>query len=466
VRASAIVLAILALGVAGYTWFETLTGSWRSAPNEIRWHAADGTPIRDHDPELWEGCRFVERSGFDGIIDGERWITPCVDPDRNSAFAWIEPARGVGKLAWPIPRELRFDRTVAAIPAPDGVTVLVWFGESEELVVGFAGRDGWLRGPERITDQQAPDTLRAVAWVDGALELVIQNFEIVRVPARGEITRRTLARCASCDEHVVFHGPRGWTALAEESPPNDRAMLFAGNVPAEKTALAFDALRDVDQFVTGLVDIPAHMAGQPSGVMLTADLRLVSHPESPIAGATVNSAVVYVRRRGDAIERHLVWDTDNATVGAQRLGGMTFVARDKADQPLEIGSSMTTLATVAAASDCVFSSGVWMPDGDGFVLATVDGCYVRVDRELRRRGAPTIEDYLDARAPAMSPAARWRIAFVLLGLFPMLFVTIAIGAIARRRLVAQAVSIGALLYLAAAVPALVTVLPLFTSSSS
>jgi len=463
VRALAIVLAILAFGVAGYTWYETLTGSWRAAPNEIRWLAADGTPIRDYDPALWEGCRFLEHTDLDGLIDGERWILPCIGPDHRYAFAWIEPARGVGKIAWPIPHELRFHRTKAVVPAPDGVTVLVWMTELEKLVVGFAGRDGWLRGPERITDQKAPDTLRAAAWVDGALELVIQNFEIVRVPARGEITRRTLARCASCDEHVVFHGPRGWTALAKEAPPGDRAMLFAGNVPAVTTALAFDALRDLDQFVTGLVEFPAHMAGQPSGVILTADLRLVPHPAAPIAGATVNSAVVYVHRRGDAIERHLVWDTDN--VSAQRVGGMTFVARDKADQPLEIGSSTATLAPVATDSDCLFSSGLWMPDGDGFVLATLDGCYVRVDRELRRRGAPDIDDYLDARAPGMSPAASWRIAFVLLGLFPVLFVTIAIGAIAKRRLVAQAVALGALLYLGAAVPALVTVLPLFSSSS-
>jgi hypothetical protein len=340
------------------------------------------------------------------------------------------------------------------------VTVLVWFTENEKLVVGFAGRDAWRRGPERITDQDAPDTLRAAAWVDGALELVIQNFEIVRVPERGAITRRTLARCASCDEHVVFHGPRGWTALAEEPHPGDRAMLFAGNVPAVKTTLDFDALRGVDLFVSGLVDIPVHMAGQPSGVMLAADLRLVPHPEAPLAGATVSSAAVYVTRRGDAIERQLVWDTDSGTVSTQRLRGMTFTVRDRDDQPLAIGPTRDMLVPVASASDCMFSSSVWMRDGDGFVIATIDGCYVRVDRELRRRGAPGIDDYLDTRAPAMTPAASLRIMFVLLGLFPALFITIAIGAIVRRRLVPQAVALGALLYLAAALPALVTVLPL------
>jgi hypothetical protein len=139
-----------AAAIAAVAWAYVARSSWITAPHAFAWRS-DACEPRDED----------------SIVLGDRVIASC-----TRGWAWLDPRRGVAKLAWPIAVE---NKGLVGI-AVNGQMFSVAFRSSDGLYAGVAGRDMWLLAPQRIADTRFQ--VVAMAWIGEHAELVLTTTNL------------------------------------------------------------------------------------------------------------------------------------------------------------------------------------------------------------------------------------------------------------------------------------------------
>ena len=509
---------VLLLGslITGFAWYRVLDRTdWVTGARRVTWKGPAGDTINRNEPGNrypWNGCESVD-VGLDALFyDGGLWAF-CA-PHRGfpgGAYGRIDPARGEGRIDWPLPASAPGASTVGLVPGPNGQLGIVYLLKevNGQVAAGIAGREGWVREPEVLPGDSDTWFLGA-AWVRDALEVVVRpgsgSIEattfampvVVRLDASSRSERRPFAdREAFCPAATGHCGPvtmafranqeDGWLFPVEASPEGRQAALWqiseSGTSRESRWATdPFMISEHVDNVAFGVLKQPVFLHDPDrKSFVLTPGGELEDPAPTPPGW---RSAVwgTFTTWHGH-LSRNEHWLSDDGTFAVGReVGDRFLVTRSTEKQPgnrLVISDQTDptqprdeVVARAASYSCGELTQGVFLPRAEGgYWLATSSGCYLALDASLRRADPLGVREHLRRRGSIGMDWNEWwhawLLGLVLLGL--PICVAAGVGAgwlVSRRRTqtegrwLARAIAISAWVFVVAGGYALLRILPL------
>jgi len=426
-----VLVIALACWVCAYSWIRATRNNWVTGPHEVTWHDATNKPLDEAGVHgLWCGGALMH----DTFLVGDRMIVSC-----SKAFAWIDPAVGKARVAWPMSFDPGINKALAI--ARDGrwaIAFLTARGDDEVLAMGVAEPDGWLLAPVVLSSQRARkqgESVRghalplAMEWRGDAVELVLTRPEgedeygtrrapeVVRV-GRG-ITRTVMPmQCEDCTVMGALPTESGWRLVALANGSRDAVVIdergTATPAPAELAWWAgYDHL-DTDRAAVGLTD-----SSSPEPVLERDGSR---HDFGGAPFPDFKAQIIAERHEvvDGVLRTRRIWSLDDSlTVIAQRMRGKSYVMANHDDVQL-IGDHPTRMHPVVRASGH-FTIGEVIPRrGGGSYFMTGDGKYVTLDDDLRRVDSLSLYEHLRQRGsigPFIDePGHAYRLFYVMAGL--------------------------------------------------
>ncbi len=427
------VLVIFCLLVFGAGWGRALQwGAFATRMREVAWEDADGLPVRgaSRGPGCHPDINLVT------LGSGPRIYTTCTGGERypGGALASVDPARGEGRIAWPMPAELPLIYSEGLLPGDDGFGY-VYRTPDFTLAVAIAGAEGWRVAPRALPAGH----LMGMAWVGGALEVAIRpDASAAGLPPDPVVVRldgggwqeRSVPACApgqdTCVTMAAQHRDGVWHWFVPQ-------FLLDGQEPqmldvSEGRVFAAWPYSYDFHGTTDLTRIGHFIRPRVRGlalVELAADGQFLATGAAPDVGyrMTGNYEVV----GGVLRHRDAHWD-DVAQARVTTLGARTVSIRKATDDALVVADPGIGSAHVVArvASSGTVHQGVFLPRSDGgHWLVNPDGTYIALSEGLERLDPLGLVEHLRQRGSLLTrdePRHGLALAWALFGLPLLLFV--------------------------------------------
>jgi hypothetical protein len=423
-------------------WYRALVFSGPTGPRVVQWQDAQ------------ERALACDRDLFldDTLVLGERLIVR--NPCNARGLAWIDPAHGLAKVAWPADIGM-----IAGVAVRDRDTfAIVYEAEIRDrakgpgpLMLGIAARDKWARPPIKISEpaeirdgeRSESALVLAAAWHDGAAEVVItvptaeDRFgqssapNLVRFGLDGERQIRTFpTACAKKGRHHVAGavlGREAWNLVVDTYKSHEGARLVDSTCePVAGSTLQWEPTGRPDRTALGTLFWNGLARGEER-----VNAQGLPWPTPTLVTGWVPSHLSHLAWTEEEGLRSLhpwVPSQDRFDLYAHEIGKRVLYTMRPRDYsgpkaPLLMGTSPETLKVAVLSS----SVGTFLARPGGYYWVTGNGEFVTLDDALHRVDSLPLLAHLREHTTSLLIPTTWSLYWILFGL-PIAFVLAALGA--------------------------------------
>lgn len=415
---------------------------WLSVPHRMPFVTADGKQL-PQSLSAPEGCGRGDIA-FAMLIDGDKVWIPCKSQEGRGGLARMNLSEKRVDYRWQFP-DWKVGWTRGLLPVPNGgLATLV--GIEGGIGAGVAGPDGWQLPPQKLAVDET-DHILALAFRDGALQVAMSRIDAGKKPAwtsrivtfaSDGVRSRNVDVCGEkcggihgayfgADSRFHFIVSRDYSALAED-------ITEDGVARATKTKL------------TSFIELDSTSTGAVGSIFATRYVlddngAIVERPPPPVwLHGSVWPSIVFTRS-GNRLSRIPTYASDETRLRGE-APTLYALSYDKGSQqrgaPGTPGFEDETLGfrmfeestldlvekvpkkPIARIHEChsLGTDGMAVRVGDDTVVFDPSGCYVTLDREMRRKDAFGLFEHLRMRGSMYldwnEPSHAVRLIFVLL----------------------------------------------------
>jgi hypothetical protein len=394
---------------------------WLSIPHRMPFVNAEGKKL-PQSLSAPEECRMGDIA-FGMLLDGDKVWIPCKGSDQRGGLARMDLTEKRVDYRWQFP-DWKLGWTRGLLPvANGGLATLV--GIEGGIGAAVAGPDGWLFSPQKLAVDET-DRVLALAFRDGALQVAISHIDAHAKPAwasrivtfsNGGVRSRNVEVCGEkcggihaayfgADARFHFIVSRDYSALAEDITEDGVAR------PTKTKITSFIELDSTSTGAIGTTFTTRYVLGDNGAIVERAPPPVWLHGSvwASIAfrrsGDRLSRIPVYAsdgtRLRGDAPTLYaLSYDKDSLRSGSPGTPGFedeTLGFRMFEESTLELVEKVPK-KPIARIHECnsLASDGMAVRLGDDTVVFDPSGCYVTLDKQLRRKDAWGLYDHLRMR---------------------------------------------------------------------